>query len=58
MQKTLDWLRDAVNSLQYGTVVVTVTIHQGKVVSVEKQITETEKSNVPNHKVVVKTHKG
>lgn len=43
MREIIEWFLAAVDSVEYGTVTVVVTKHQGEIVSIEKQIMEKEK---------------
>ena len=38
-----EWLRHKTQEIHYGTITVTITVHQGKISAVEKEVKEKEK---------------
>jgi len=46
VQEIIDWIREANDQVEYGTIVITITKHQGKIVAIERQVTDKVKKGL------------
>ncbi len=53
MQDLIDWLKAETNKLEYGNVIINITIYQGDIVGIEKQVIDKKKYQ-PGEKLVDK----
>ena len=43
IERLLEWITHKKREINYGTITVTITVHQGQITSIDKQVTEKEK---------------
>jgi len=43
LKRLIDWIYLTLKDLQYGTLVITITVHQNEITAVEKQVSIKEK---------------